>query len=175
MADSTLTAADILEGVRTAKLTTADRVAILRALRDSTPGLVAADRHLLRRIRSAQAVPAAYIDTTINALENSAVWQQSASTNPEELREHRTFSGDHRNLYDEVEAFADILKYNIKYHHFLSVEKARTVFKVGREMSGAAGLSIRPHLTILAEARPSQGRKRRKPDEPIPPAVAPKP
>lgn len=173
MPETTLSAVEIMEGIRKADLTIADRVAIIRTLRDSTPGLVNVDPRLLSRIRAAQSVGTEYIDTTVNALENSEVWQQSASTSPKELRTHLNFQDEHRPLQDEIQAYADILKYNVRYHHWIGVEKSRTAFNVGKAMTGEIGISIRPHLTIIAAARPAVGPKRRKPAEPAPPVVSP--
>jgi hypothetical protein len=86
MTESSTNATDIINALHSTTFSVADRVAILRALRDTTPGLVAADPRLEGRIRAAQAVKPEHVDRTITAMENSQVWQQVASTTPAELR-----------------------------------------------------------------------------------------
>ena len=80
MADTSLTIDAVVDWIRTAELSVDDRVALVRALRDSTPDLVAVDPRLTLRIRAAQAIDPKYVDTTIIALENSELLQQFAST-----------------------------------------------------------------------------------------------
>jgi hypothetical protein len=166
--------ADIVQSVSSGALTMNERVLIVRALRDSFPELVPVDPRLAGRIRAAQGMPPEFIETTVNALENYEVWQQSASASPIEMRKHREYGGEHRPLIDALQAFVDILVYNVRYQHFVGVEMARTAFKVGKEMSGEAGLSIKPHLEIIAQSRPSNARKRKK-AEAAKPAPAPVP
>jgi hypothetical protein len=176
MAKTTLKAADIVEAIRTSEVSIADRVAIVRALRETTPGVVQADDHLLLRIRAAQTVSPEYVDTTVNALENSSFWQQSAATTPEDLRKHRVLANEDRPLEDEVQAYGDVLKHKKRYHHFAAVDKARAAYRVGKELKGEVGQAIRPHLSILEEVRRSSSRRRRKAEEPVPAATpVPKP
>jgi hypothetical protein len=174
MGETTLTAADIVNAVRATELSIVDRVAIVRALRDTTPGIVQADDHLLLRIRAAQTVSPEYVDTMMNALENSSFWQQSAATTPEDLRNHRVLSDEDRPLVEEVQAYGEVLKYKSRYHHFAAVEKTRSAYRVGRELKGEVGQSIRPHLSIIEDARRPASRRRRKAEEPVP-APTPKP
>ncbi len=177
MAEPTLSATQIVEGIRTGNLSIPDRVLIVRVLRETTPELVDVDPVLLPRIRAALGVSPEYIDTTRNALENSQVWQQSASTNPQELRKRRGFEEEHRSLIDEIQAYFNMLKYNVWYNHFVAVGLARNAYKVGVAMTGEAGRAIRHHLPIIAAARPTVGRKRNKPAEPaptVPPVTTPK-
>jgi len=173
MPETTLTASAIIEGIRTIELSVADRVSIIRALRDATPGVVNIDETLLPRIRAAQAVDPEYIDTTGNALENSEVWQQSSSTTPGELRKCRSFETDQRPVMEELKAYNDMLKYNVWYNHYVGVQKSRNAYKVAKAMTGEAGRAIRHHLPIIAAARPSVGPKRRRTAEPVPPVVPP--
>ncbi|HYK01687.1 MAG TPA: hypothetical protein VE974_08015 [Thermoanaerobaculia bacterium] len=175
MGESTLTAVDIVNAVRTAELSTADRVAIVRALRDTTPGLVEPDDRLLLRIRAARSVSPEYVDTMVNAMENSELWQQSADTTPTDLRTHRDLSEENRALVDEVQTYGEVLTYKSRYHHFLAVEKARSAYKIGKEMKGEAGLAIRAHISLIDETRRASTRRRRKPEAPAPAATATKP
>ncbi len=168
MPELSLTIEGVVEWIRTAELSVDDRVAVVRALRDSTPDLVAVDPRLTGRIRAAQAIEPKYVDTTIIALENSGLLQQFASTNPKELRHHRNVGDNNRSLTEEVAAYGDILKYTERYHHFVAVDKSREAFKAGKQMSGEARLSIQPHLASIAESLPPTGRRRRKTEEPTP-------
>jgi hypothetical protein len=171
MADTSLTIDAVVDWIRTAELSVDDRVALVRALRDSTPDLMAVDPRLTLRIRAAQAIDPKYVDTTIIALENSELLQQFASTNPKELRHHRSVGDNNRSLTEEVTAYGDILKYTERYHHFVAVDKSREAFKAGKQMSGEARLSIQPHLANIAESLPPTGRRRRKTEETAPPVV----
>jgi hypothetical protein len=126
---------------------------------------VPVDSRLRLRIRSAQAFPPEFIHTTCNALESSEVWQQSSSTTPEKLRRHGSFADEHYPLYQEVQVFAETLKYNLRYQHFLAVEMARRAYRIGKEMTGEASLSVRPFVTMIGERRPALGRRRRRTKE----------
>lgn len=161
-ATTALSGPEVVQWILTAGLTVNERVLIVRALRDSFPELVPVDPRLAGRIRVAQATSPDFIETTVNGLENYEVWQQSASASPKELRRHREYKDEQRPMIDALQAFVDILQYNVRYQHFLGVEKARTAFKIGKEMSGEAGLSIKPHLEIIALTRPNGGRRRKK-------------
>jgi hypothetical protein len=174
MPELSLTIEAVVDWIRTAALSVDDRVAVVRALRDSTPDLVAVDPRLTGRIRAAQAIDPKYVDTTIIALENSGVWQQFASTDPKQLRHHRNVTENNRPLTEEVTAYGDILKYTERYHHFVGVDKSREAYKAGKQMSGDARLSIQPHLASIAESAPNTRRRRRKPEEPVP-VVSPTP
>jgi hypothetical protein len=159
-------AAEIVQGILTAGLTLNDRVLIIRALRDSFPELVPVDARLVARIRNAAATSPEFIDSTVNGLENYKVWQDSSSASPEELRRHREYGAEHRPMIEALQAFVDVMKYNVAYQHFVAVDKSRRAYKVGKAMSGEAGLSIRAHLAIIAQTRPGNGRKRKKTEEP---------
>src|SRR5688500_18881798 len=111
MAGPDLTIEAVVEWIRTAGLSVADRVAIVRALRASTPDSVAVEPRLTGRIRAGQAIDPKYVDSTIIALENSGVWPEFASTDPKELRHHRSVGDNNRSLTEEVTAYGDILKY----------------------------------------------------------------
>ena len=165
MSEAVLTAVEIIKAIFSASLSISDRVAILRALRDSTPGLVAPDPRLRRRIGAARAVPVEYVDSTVVALENSEAWQ-GATSKPEELRGHRERSDELLPFREESKALTDLLTYNARYQHFLAVEKARAAHKVGREITNEAALSIKPHLDVMAEARPQVGRRKKKAAQP---------
>ncbi|HYK05698.1 MAG TPA: hypothetical protein VE974_28370 [Thermoanaerobaculia bacterium] len=175
MAETTLTTSAVLEWIRTAELPVTDRVAIVRTLRDTTPDLVAVDPRLTGRIRAAQGIDPKFIDSTVTALENSAVWQEFTSTTPKELRQYRSIGDDNRPLTEEVLAYGDILRYTQRYYHFLAVDKSREAYKAGKQMSGEARLSIQPHLSTIADARPVVGRRRRKAAETAAPPPAEKP
>jgi hypothetical protein len=153
---------DIVQVLLTLPLTVDDRVSIVRALRDTLPELVPVDPRLASRIRVAQATSPEFIDSTVNGLENDVVWQRSASANPGELRKHRRFADEQRPLVDTLRAFVDLLEYNGRYQHFVGVDKARRAYRVGKAMSGEAGLAIQPYLAIIAQKRPPGGRKRKK-------------
>ncbi|HEY0158438.1 MAG TPA: hypothetical protein VGF28_14240 [Thermoanaerobaculia bacterium] len=159
------TAADVIAALQSNDFSIADRVAIIRALRDTTPGLVTIDPHMERRVRAARAVRLEYIDSTINALENSDFWQQTAATTPTELRQHRAFADDHKPLIDELHAYHTLVLDSVRYHHFAGVEKSRVAYKAGKAIQGDAALTIKAHLDVMAATRPATARRRKKPTE----------
>jgi hypothetical protein len=169
------TVAEIVDLINNTELSIEDRVAIVRAVRNTIPDLIAPERRLKGRVDSARGVRPEYIDSAILGLENSALWQQSSSTSPKELRLHRDASTEHRLLFEEAQALADIANYNSRYHHFVGVDKARAVHRVGKQITGDAAVLVQPHLDIMATARPTNGRRRLKPatqpTTPIPPSA----
>lgn len=166
MSETKLTAADVVEAIRTLPLTVNDRITIIRAMRDSMPGLLPVDPVLSTRIRAAQAVPSLVVNSTANALENSEVWQASSATTASELRGYLQWPEENRPFIDEVQALGEILLQTSRHYHYLAVDKARQVYRTGKEMRGDARLAIQPHLNIIADSRPPQGRRRRKPEPP---------
>ena len=171
MAGSSLTAAEILAAFQSTSYSIEDRVAFVRALRDTTPGMVSVDPRLTPRVRAAKGVRDENIDATINALESSEFWQKSADTTPQELRDYRTFDEKHRPLIDALRSFVLLLLENTGYQRLLAVDKVRAVFKAGQAISGDAAIAIRPHLELIAETRPTTGRRRKKSEAPPAPAA----
>jgi hypothetical protein len=160
-----LSAADIIAALHSNHYTIEERVAFVRALRDSTPGLVVIDPREEGRVRAARGVKLESIDTTINALENSEIWQQTCAVSPKEIRAYRQFPDEHRSLAEELRAYLKVVIDSIRYNHFLAIEKARAVFKAGQGISGEAALTVKPHLDLIAETRPQ--RRRRKAETPV--------
>jgi hypothetical protein len=78
----------------------------------------------------------------------------------------REFADEYQPLLEELKAYREIVEYAIRYHHFVGVDESRDAYRAALGMSGEAGLAVKAHLEILAESRPSSGRKRKKPDEP---------
>jgi hypothetical protein len=154
------TAAEIIDLIHNSELSIEDRVEIVRALRNSTPDLVVPERRMKGRIDSAQGVRPEFVDSAILGLTSSAIWQQSASTSPKELRVQLDKSAAHRLLCEEARALAEIADYNSRYHHFLAIEKARAARRVGLEITGDAAILVQPHLEIMASSRPARRRIR---------------
>jgi hypothetical protein len=170
MPETPLTAADIVAALHSNHYSLEERVVMLRAMRDTTAGLVNYDPHLDGRVRASLSVRPETIDTTINALENSEIWQQSSGITPKELRAHRDFRAEHRALLEMLRSFIAMLIQSIRYQHFLGVEKSRAVYNAGRAIGGEAALTIKPQLDLIAETRPAARRKKvEKPSEPAAP------
>lgn len=157
------TVEEIIGLILKAELSIEDRVAIVRAVRNTIPDLVAPSPRLKARIDTAQGVRPEYVDFTMTGLANSELWQQSASTTPKQIRFHRNTAAEYRLLFEEAQAFADILKHNFRYQYFLAVDLSRTAHRVGKELTGEVAVLVKPHLEIMADARPSNGRRRVKP------------
>lgn len=169
------TATEIIDLINNSELSIEDRVAIVRALRNTIPNLVVPERRLKTRVDAAQAIRPEYVEAAITALENSELWQQSASSTPKDIRFHRTATEELRPLIEETQAFLNLLNYTARYHHLLAVDMARAAHRVGKEITGEAAVLVKPHLDIMTNARPSNGRRRIKPTStpstPIPPSA----
>jgi hypothetical protein len=160
------TAAAAIESLRavTHTLTPAERLAVIRIIREGMDMLPPeTDQRLRARINVARGVPARAVESMATALEPSVLWQQSANTTPEELRRWQVF-GEHRPLFEDLMTFAKVLGYNLDYHHYTAVAKARDVYRVGRNLSGPEGLSAQVHLDAVTPAFVRGGRKRKKPE-----------
>jgi hypothetical protein len=170
MPETPLTAADIVAALHSNHYSTAERVLMLRAMRDTTPGLVTIEPRMRGPVRAAQVVKGETVDTTINALENSEIWQQSSAITPKELRSHRELVAEYRALVEMLRSYVAMVLEIIRYQHFLGVEKSRAVYNAGRAIGGEAALTIKPQLDLIAETRPAARRKRvEKPSEPVAP------
>jgi hypothetical protein len=152
------TAAEIIDLINNSELSIEDRVEIVRALRNGIPDLVVPERRLKGRIDSAQGVRPEFVDSAILGLTSSAIWQQSASTSPKELRTQLDLSTVHRLLGEEARALAEIADYNSRYHYFVAIDKARAVRRVGQQLTGEAAILVQPHLEVMASARPARRR-----------------
>jgi hypothetical protein len=168
------TAAEIINLINTSELSIEDRVAIVRALRNTVPNLVAPERRLKGRVDSAQGIRPEFVESAITALENSELWQQSSTATPKQLRFHRNASEETRPLIEEVQAFYAILSYSARYHHFLAVEMARNAHRVGKQLIGDAAVLVQPHLEIMADTLPPRRRRIKPastPSTPTPPSA----
>src|ERR1019366_4226355 len=141
------TPADIVAAIRATTLAPADRVEILRALRETMPDLVPPDPLQKDRIRVAKAVPRQFIEAAINGLTASDVWRQSAATSSDDMEAHRDFEAQ-RPVFDELKTYVDLLDYSLDYHHWQATTKARRVYKVGKQLGGDEGLVLQPHIDI---------------------------
>jgi hypothetical protein len=156
-----LTLAAVLDFLRTAPLSTEGRVAVLRALRDGIPDLVPPDPALNTRLRAARRVPTDFVESTINGITTSTVWQQAAAATPDELRMHLAFE-EHRPFAEELQATLAIVDYSLRQHHWAAVEKSRTAYHAGKTLGGAEGHTVKPHLKIMSSYLPKGQRKSRK-------------
>jgi hypothetical protein len=161
---------EIVNLINTSDLSIEDRVVILRALRNTIANLVAPEPRLRGRINAALAVRPEFIDSLITGLENSELWQQSSSTSPKELRIERDAAAEFRPLFEEAQAFADVLQATARYRYLLVVDKARTVIRIGRELTGDAAVRVKPHLDLIDDLR-ARRRSSSKPASTTPPAA----
>ena len=157
-----LTVADVVQFLRTARLSASDRVAVLRALHAGIPDLIPPDPTVENRIRTSRAVPPAFVHSAIEGISNSIVWQQAAATTPAELRRHLAFD-ENRALAEALRAMLVILDYNLRSHHWTAVELARTAYHAGKALGGFEGRIIRPYLELMSSYLPKDHRKTRKP------------
>ena len=164
----TLTLADIVAAIHATTLTPADRVEILRALRETMPDLVPPDPLQKKRIRAAKGVPRPFVEAAINGLTASNVWQQSAATTSGEMEAHRDFEVQ-RPVLDELKTYFDLLDSSLNYHHWQATAKARRVYKVGKQLGGDEGLVLQPHIDIMASTLPRRSRKAKTPPKTTPP------
>ncbi len=167
------TAADIVAAIRATTLAPADRVEILRALRETMPDMVPPDPLQKGRIRVAKGVSQQFVDAAINGLTSSEVWAQSAATTSAEMQAHRDFE-EQRPVFDELKTYIDILGYGLSYHHWQGIAKARRVYKVGKQLGGDEGLVLQPHIEIMASTLPRRSRKAKTPQPPAASTTPPK-
>ena len=160
--NSQLTVAAVVDFLRTAPLSAEDRLAVLHALREGMDDLVPPDPALNPRLRTARAVPAAFVESTINGISTSIVWQQAAAATPKELRTHLAFE-EYRPFSEELQTFLAIVDYSLRYHHWAAVEKSRTAYHSGKTLGGDEGHIIKPHLKIMSSSLPKNQRKTKKP------------
>jgi hypothetical protein len=164
--------ADIVTAIRATALAPADRVEILRALRETMSDIVPPDPLQKSRIRVAAALPRQFVDAAINGLTASDVWQQSAATTSAEVGAHRDFE-EQRPVYDELKTFSDILRFSLNYHHWQATSKARTAYRVGKQLGGDQGLVLQPHIDIMASTLPKRSRKAKSAASKTPPVTPP--
>ncbi|HXH40022.1 MAG TPA: hypothetical protein VNN08_15430 [Thermoanaerobaculia bacterium] len=167
------TSADIVTAIRATALAPADRVDILRALRETMPDIVPPDPQQNSRIRVAAGLPRQFVDAAINGLTASSVWERSASTSAAEVAAHRDFD-EQRPVFDELKTFTGILDYSLRYHHWQATLKSRTAYRVGKTLGGDEGLILQPHIEIMAATLPRNKRKSKTPPAPAP-TTPPKP
>jgi hypothetical protein len=149
-------------------------VAVLRALREGIRDLVPPDPALNARLRTARAVPSVFIESTINGITTSRVWQDAAAASPDELRSHLAFE-ENRPFLEELQTTLAIVDYSLRYHHYAAVEKSRTAYHAGKTLGGAEGHTVKPHLKIMSSYLPKNQRKTRKKLPPESTAVVPAP
>jgi len=166
--------ADIVTAIRATALAPADRVEILRALRETMPDIVPPDPLQNSRIRVAAGMPRQFVDAAINGLTASSVWEQSASTSAAEVAAHRDFD-EQRAVYDELKTYWDILGYSLRYHHWQATAKSRTAYRVGKQLGGDEGLLLKPHIEIMAATLPRNKRKSKTPPAQTPTPAPPTP
>jgi hypothetical protein len=166
------TPADIVTTIRATALAPADRVEILRALRETMPDIVPPDPQQKTRITFAKGVPRQFVDAAINGLTASDVWQQSAATTSSEVGAHRDFE-EQRPVYDELKTFSDILRYSLNYHHWQATAKSRAAYRVGKQLGGDEGLVLQSHIDIMAATLPKRSRKPKPPASKTPPVATP--
>ena len=162
--------ADIVTAIRATALAPADRVDILRALRETMPDVVPPDPQQKPRIRFAVGMPRQFVDAAISGLTASTVWEQSAATTAAEVTAHRDFE-EQRPVFDELKTYTAILDYSLRYHHWQATLKSRTAYRVGKTLGGDAGLVLQPHIEIMASTLPRNKRKSKTPPTPTPTPV----
>jgi hypothetical protein len=164
----TTAAAGIVTTIRTTALTPADRVEILRALRETMPGVVPPDPLQQSRMRVAAGLPRQFIDAAISGLTASSLWEQSASTTAAEVAAHRDFD-EQRPVFDELKTYEHILGYSLGFHHWQATLKSRAAYRVGKTLGGDTGLVLQPHIAIMAASLPNRRRKTKPPQpQPLP-------
>jgi hypothetical protein len=114
------------------------------------------------------------VESTINGLTTSTVWQQAAAATPDELRTHLAFE-EHRPFAEELQALLAIVDYSLRHHHWAAVEKSRTAYHAGKALGGPEGHTVKPHLKIMSSYLPKNQRKTRKKPSPEATAVVPAP
>ena len=169
-----VTPADIVTAIRATALAPADRVEILRALRETMPDVVPPDPQQKPRIRFAAGMPRQFVDAAINGLSASTVWEQSAATTAAEVTAHRDFE-EQRAVFDELKTYTGILDYSLRYHHWQATLKSRTAYRVGKTLGGDAGLVLQPHIEIMAGTLPRNKRKSKTPPAQTPTPAPPTP
>lgn len=169
-ATATSGSAGIVASIRAATLASADRVEILRALRDTLPSIVPPDPQPSTRMRAAARIDRRFVDTAITGLTASDVWQKSAATTSDEVQGDRDFEQE-KSVLDELTSFREILTYSLRYHHWQATEKSRVAYHVGKKLGGDEGLMLKPHLEIMARLLPQSRRKAVTP--PAPPVETP--
>lgn len=167
MPETPLTAADIIAAIHSNNYSVEDRVAFIRAMRDTTPGLVVVDPRDGGRIRASRSWTPEKLDKIINALENSEMWQRSAATTPKDIRKGREFGEQHKPLLDELRTYEQLVDDNVRYQYFLAVDKARAVVRAGAGISGEEALAIKPHLDLIARVVTRRRKKTEEPSAPV--------
>jgi hypothetical protein len=153
-----VTPADIVSAIRATALAPADRVEILRALRETMPDVVPPDPQQKPRIRFAVGMPRQFVDAAISGLTASTVWEQSAATSAAEIAAHRDFE-EQRPVFDELQTYTSILDYSLRYHHWQATLKSRTAYRAGKALGGDTGLVLRSHIEIMAATLPRNNRR----------------
>ena len=150
---------DLIEAVRGTPLTSADYAELILAIKQSIPRLDPPDKSLHTRLTWARRVSPTFVHSVATGLDGSPIWQQSAEADPEEMRQHLTRAEELRPIAEQSDALNALLQFNMRYHHFAAVDKARTAYNVGRHLGGKEGKVITPNLKIAKVSAPKTRHK----------------
>lgn len=150
---------DLIEAVRGTPMTSADYAELILAIKQAIPNLEPPDQSLNTKLNWARRVSSNFVHSVATGLDGSTIWQQSAEADPEEMRQHLRRAEELRPIAEQSDALNALVQFNMRFHHFAAVDKARTAYNVGTRLGGKEGKAISPNLKIAKEAAPKTRHK----------------
>jgi hypothetical protein len=95
---------DLIEAVRGTPMTSADYSELIMAIKQSIPSLEPPDKSLHTKLTWARRVSPNFVHSVATGLDGSAIWQQSAEADPQEMRQHLTRAEELRPIAEQSDA-----------------------------------------------------------------------
>jgi hypothetical protein len=133
----------------------------LRRMRETIPHFaiptLKSDRQTLASLAS---VPAAFIELTAMARTNSVSLVRGGATTPAETRDLMAYGDAYNPVADELEAFAQFIRYSIAAAKAKAADEALNTYALARRLARrAAHADLAPHVADMRRALGNRGRR----------------
>jgi len=133
----------------------------LRALRETIPHFaIPTLKHGRRTLNNLSSVPAAFIELTAMARTNSVSLVRGGATTPAETRDLMAYGEAYSPVADELEAFAQFIRYSIAAAKAKAADEALNTYALARRLvRRPEHADLAPHVADMRRALGIRGRR----------------
>ncbi|HYK05501.1 MAG TPA: hypothetical protein VE974_27360 [Thermoanaerobaculia bacterium] len=133
----------------------------LRRMRETIPHFVIPTLKSGRRtLNSLTSVPAAFVELTAVARTNNVALVRGGATTPAETRDLMSYGEAYSPVADELEAFAQFIRYSIAAAKAAAADEALNTYALARRLARrAAHADLAPHVADMRRALGNRGRR----------------
>src|SRR5687767_3119966 len=133
----------------------------LRAMRETIPHFVIPTlKNGRRTLNSLSSVPAGFIELTAMARTNSVSLVRGGATTPAETRDLMAYGDAYNPAADELEAFAQFIRYSIAAAKAKAADEALNTYALARRLARRpAHADLVPHVADMRRALGNRGRR----------------